>query len=92
MALDLGGRPRQGAPVPARPHLLLAAALALALGGCGSRADELLETARLEELQNNPAHARELYQEVLRSHPGTPQARTAEERLGALAAGNGGGG
>jgi TolA-binding protein len=59
--------------------------LATALVGCGSGADELMDTARLEEIQKNPAHARELYQEVVRRFPGTPQAKEAEERLKALA-------
>jgi hypothetical protein len=66
-----------------RGIVLLAAALSLA--GCGGNAAELLETAKLEELQNNPAHARELYREILRHHPGSPEARIAEERLRALA-------
>jgi hypothetical protein len=60
--------------------LLLAAALA----GCGGGAQELLETAKLEELQNNAPHARELYQQILRDYPGSPEAREAESRLKAL--------
>jgi TolA-binding protein len=65
-----------------------AALLALALAGCGgSSADALLETAELEEVQNNPAHARELYEEVVRHHPGTPQAERAAARLRALGQG-----
>jgi hypothetical protein len=59
---------------------------AVAVGGCGGGATELLDTARLEEVQNNPSHARELYEEVVRRHPGTPEARTAEDRLRALTA------
>ena len=66
-------------------RLLALAALPTLLAGCGGGAQELLDTARLEEVQNNPTHARELYQEVLRRYPGAPEARTAEERLGALA-------
>jgi TolA-binding protein len=62
-------------------------AVALVLWGCGSGADELLDTAKLEELQNNRPHARELYREVMRKYPETPQARVAEERLRALEAG-----
>ena len=58
----------------------------LVLAGCGSGADELLDTARLEETQQNRPHARELYQEILRKYPGTPQAKTAAERLEALGA------
>jgi hypothetical protein len=52
--------------------------------GCGESARDLLETAQLEEVQNNPAHARELYERILRDHPGTPAAATATERLEAL--------
>ena len=49
-------------------------ALALALAGCGGpSADELLDTAHLEELQHNPTHARALYEDVIRRHPGTPR-------------------
>ena len=60
--------------------------LALALAGCGGRAaDELLDTAHLEELQHNPVHARELYEDVVRRYPGTPQAERAAARLKALA-------
>jgi TolA-binding protein len=58
-----------------------AGALALTLGGCGAGADELLDTAALEEQQSNPSHARELYRQVVERFPGTPQAARAEERL-----------
>jgi hypothetical protein len=72
--------------MPSRGRLVLLAALVLAAVtvGCGGGADQLMETARFEEVQNNPAHARQLYEEVVRRHPGTPQARAAEERLRAL--------
>jgi hypothetical protein len=65
-------------------RLLALAALPVLLAGCGGNAKELLDTAHLEEVQNNPAHARELYQEVLQRYPGTPEARTATERLRSL--------
>ena len=72
-------------------RLLAALALGACLVGCGGgRGDDLLDTARLEELQNNPAHARELYQEIVRRFPGSPAARTAEERMRALASAGGG--
>lgn len=62
--------------------LLVAAALA----GCGGGgASDMIDTARLEETQNNPKHATEIYQEVLRKYPGTPEAAVAQERLDALA-------
>ena len=56
--------------------------LLVALAGCGGGgAAELLETARLEEIQNNPAHAKQLYQQIVDQYPGTPQAETAAARL-----------
>jgi TolA-binding protein len=61
-------------------------ALVVVLAGCGSGAEELMETAALEETQNNPAHARQLYEEVVRRYPGSPQAARAAERLRALPA------
>lgn len=60
---------------------LLVAALVL---GCGGGADALLDTAKLEEMQNNAPHARQLYEQILREHAGTPEAREAEARLRAL--------
>lgn len=65
--------------------------LAAALAGCGgSGASEMIDTARLEETQNNPKHATEIYQEVLRKYPGTPEAAVAQERLDAIAEAAGG--
>jgi TolA-binding protein len=54
--------------------------------GCGSGPKELLETAQLEEVQNNPTHARELYEELVHRYPESPEARTAGERVRALSA------
>ena len=65
---------------------LVVLSLALSLSGCGGGPEQLLETAKLEELQSNPAHARELYQEVIRRYPDSAEARTADERLRALRA------
>jgi hypothetical protein len=68
------------------PRWIIAAALGLALAGCpGSGAHELLETAELEEKQDNLPNARKLYQEVLDRYPDSPEAKVARERLGALA-------
>ncbi len=64
---------------------LAAIALAVTLAGCGSGAQDLLETAQLEEIQKNPAHARQLYEQIVRDYPDSPQAKTAAERLTALA-------
>lgn len=59
--------------------------LVLAAGGCGGDgAQELFETAQFEERQNNPAHARELYQEVMTKYPQSEYAKKAEERLRVL--------
>lgn len=56
----------------------------LLLAACGDGAAQILETAKFEELQRNTTHARELYQEILRSYPSSPEAATAKERLAAL--------
>lgn len=67
-------------------HALAGSLLALALlvAGCGGGAEELMETAQLEELQNNRPHARQLYEQVIAKYPGTPQANEAAGRLKAL--------
>jgi TolA-binding protein len=70
-------------------HLTGAAViLSLLLSGCtGDKAKELLETAELEERQMNVPHAKQLYEEVIRLYPSSPQAQTARERLAKLNAG-----
>lgn len=72
-----------------RRHLTGAAVmLSLLLSGCsGDKAKELLETAELEERQMNVPHAKQLYEEVIRLYPSSPQAQTARERLAKLNAG-----
>ncbi len=65
-------------------RIAVAIVLAAALQGCGGGAQELLDTAQLEETQRNVPHARELYQEIVRRYPGTPEAAKAAERLKAL--------
>ena len=68
-----------------RAMLTVLMILVLAAGGCGvDGAQEVFETAQFEERQNNPAHARELYQEILTRYPNSPYAKKAEERLRAL--------
>ncbi len=53
--------------------------------GCSAdAAQELFEAGQLEERQNNPAHAKELYQQILTNHPGSDYAGKAQERLRAL--------
>jgi outer membrane protein assembly factor BamD (BamD/ComL family) len=61
-------------------------ALLLAVAGCQDKAAQLLDVAQFEELQNNPQHARELYEEIVRDYPKSEQAKTARERLSKLAA------
>jgi TolA-binding protein len=64
----------------------LFAVVLVSLAACSGGAKDLLDTARLEEAQNNPTHARELYEEVVRRHPHTPEASAAADRLRALSA------
>ena len=62
-----------------------AVAVCLALAACsGDKPKELLETAEFEERQHNVAHAKQLYEEITRSYPSSPQAETARTRLAAL--------
>ena len=62
--------------------------LSLFLSGCsGDKAKDLLETAELEERQMNVPHAQQLYEELIRLYPSSPQAQTARERLAKLNAG-----
>jgi outer membrane protein assembly factor BamD (BamD/ComL family) len=51
------------------------------LMACGDDPQQLLETAKFEEQQHNQAHARELYERILREFPESPAARQAQERL-----------
>ena len=59
----------------------------LFLSGCsndGAKAEELFETAQLEELQKNQEHARELYEDIMEKYPDTKFAEKAKIRLVAL--------
>ena len=65
--------------------LALFMSVALTLTACsGNNAEELFETAKLEELQNAPDHARELYQEIVDKYPESDYAKKAKERLSAM--------
>ena len=65
--------------------LVLLLTVALVLSGCsGDKAEELFETAKLEELQNAPDHAKKLYQEIVDKYPESEYAKKAKERLSAL--------
>ncbi len=63
---------------------VLMTAFCLATFGCSDKAEELFETAELEELQNNPTHARKLYREILKDHPRSEYADRARDRLSVL--------
>ena len=54
------------------------------MGCTDNKAKELFETAQLEELQNNPGHARQLYSEIITTYPETEYAKNARERMSAL--------
>lgn len=65
--------------------LVLTIMLATALSGCSDNGgQELFDTAKLEELQDNREHARQLYQEIIDHYPETEYARKARERLSTL--------
>jgi len=49
--------------------------------GCGEDPQQLFETAQFEEQQHNQAHAKELYERILRDHAKSPIAQKAEARL-----------
>jgi TolA-binding protein len=60
-------------------------ALLLAASSCGpDQAAQLLDTAQFEERQTNKAHAKELYEEIIRHYPDSPAAKTARTRLAEL--------
>jgi hypothetical protein len=71
-----------------RPRAAVAAVLlasSLAVASCsGSGPADLLSTAQLEEVQDNPEHARELYAEIVRRYPDSAESAKARERLAAL--------
>jgi TolA-binding protein len=50
----------------------------------GDKPKELLETAEFEERQHNVAHAKQLYEELVRVYPDSKQAETARTRLVSL--------
>ncbi len=56
----------------------------LGLTGCGEDPKQLFETAKFEEEQNNQAHARELYERIVQSHPDSEWAKRAKTRLGQM--------
>lgn len=61
--------------------MVVIAASLLAFSCSGKRAEETFETARLEELQKNFTHARQLYREIIEKYPKSEYAAKAAERL-----------
>ena len=56
--------------------------IALGLSGCtGDSAKEMYETAQFEERQNNQAHAKEIYEAIIKDFPNSEYAQKAGERL-----------
>lgn len=65
--------------------LILMVIAATVLSGCsGNGAEQLFDTAKLEELQNNREHATKLYQEIIQKYPESDYAKRAKERLSVL--------
>jgi len=52
--------------------------------GCSDKAKELFETAAFEENQGNIPHAKELYEELVRSYPSSKEAELARAHLADL--------
>ncbi len=57
----------------------------IVLAACsGDKPKELLETAEFEERQHNVAHAKQLYDDLIRLYPDSKAAETARARLAVL--------
>jgi hypothetical protein len=68
-----------------KQRLLPLVLLLLILPACsGDQAAQWLETAQFEERQNNVAHAKQLYEDIVRQYPDSQAAKTARIRLDAL--------
>ncbi|MDD5285382.1 MAG: hypothetical protein PHD54_05950 [Desulfuromonadaceae bacterium] len=68
--------------------LILLAVCCTTLTACpGDQGKQQLETAQFEEKQNNREHAIKLYEEVVTKYPGSPNAKSAQERLNLLKGG-----
>jgi len=69
-----------------RSYTWIALTVMLLGSGCGpDQATQWLDTAQFEERQTNLAHARELYENIIRQYPDSPAAKTARARLAELA-------
>jgi len=62
----------------------LARCLLLLLMGCGDKAKDLLDTAQLEEKQNNKPQATKLYRQIVEEYSDSPFANQAKTRLAEL--------
>jgi|GEM_PF-253546 len=62
-------------------HILMMLCLTAPAGCTGDKGKELYETARFEEQQHNNEHARQLYEDIVKKHPGSEFATKAAERL-----------
>ncbi len=63
-------------------RLIFIAALVMVLGSCGGDSPKsMFDTAQLEELQNNPKHAIEIYEEIVNKYPNTEFAKKSKERI-----------
>lgn len=67
--------------------LILVICLMTAAGCSENKGAQQLETAQFEEKQNNKEHAVKLYEEIISKYPGSPNAKTAQERLNVLKGG-----
>lgn len=65
-------------------RLILFAFCLIAISCSGDNAKGLLETALFEEQQTNLPHAKQLYEEILRLYPDSPEATIATARLADL--------
>jgi outer membrane protein assembly factor BamD (BamD/ComL family) len=52
--------------------------------GCGDKAKDLYDTAKLEEKQNNQPHTTKLYRQIVEEYPDSPYANQAKTRLAEL--------
>jgi len=69
----------------AKLFLVMVGLLFVLTVGCGGESPEsLFGTAQFEEKQTNFAHAKELYQQIVREHPDSEWAKKAKERFEAL--------
>jgi outer membrane protein assembly factor BamD (BamD/ComL family) len=64
--------------------ILVVMLLLSTLAACSNKAEELFETAKFEEQQNNRDHAIKLYKSLIEKYPESEQAKEAAKRLAGL--------